>query len=307
MNWYKGNPHTHTNRSDGDAPLEYVVEWYAKRGYDWLVITDHHRGLTATEACELSNRYDILVIPGNETGGTCHVVGLGVAVDCQELATTFRSGDPVESLQRQINWVNDNHGLALAAHPNWTYMWDAAIFLQTSGCNLFEVHNGTTDCNTFSAGGKQGTDEIWNDILNAGRLIYGVGADDVHRLLPDELANAQNRNACGGNSWTYIEAESLSAANVLCALKSGRCAASNGPNLTGFGIENGEYYLNIAETYDHFHYTTSFFGSQGLLAEIHGRNPRYKIVGNEQWIRARSFCSSGRYLWTQPLVVKGGW
>ena len=39
--WYRGNTHTHSLWSDGDAAPEAVVHWYRERGYDWLSITDH--------------------------------------------------------------------------------------------------------------------------------------------------------------------------------------------------------------------------------------------------------------------------
>ncbi len=39
--WYKGNTHTHTLWSDGDAAPEIAVAWYKDHGYDWLSLTDH--------------------------------------------------------------------------------------------------------------------------------------------------------------------------------------------------------------------------------------------------------------------------
>ncbi len=39
--WYRGNTHTHSLWSDGDAAPEAVVDWYKEQGYDWLSITDH--------------------------------------------------------------------------------------------------------------------------------------------------------------------------------------------------------------------------------------------------------------------------
>jgi hypothetical protein len=39
--WYRGNNHTHSLWSDGDAAPEAVVAWYKDHGYDWLTITDH--------------------------------------------------------------------------------------------------------------------------------------------------------------------------------------------------------------------------------------------------------------------------
>ena len=40
--WYKGNTHTHTLWSDGDAAPEYSVHWYKTNGYDFLSLTDHN-------------------------------------------------------------------------------------------------------------------------------------------------------------------------------------------------------------------------------------------------------------------------
>ena len=40
--WWKGNLHTHSLWSDGDDYPEMIVEWYAKRGYNFLGISDHN-------------------------------------------------------------------------------------------------------------------------------------------------------------------------------------------------------------------------------------------------------------------------
>lgn len=40
--WYKGNTHTHTWWSDGDAPPEMAALWYKEHGYNFLVISDHN-------------------------------------------------------------------------------------------------------------------------------------------------------------------------------------------------------------------------------------------------------------------------
>lgn len=41
QHWYRGNLHTHTLWSDGDATPESVVDWYRSNGYQFLAITDH--------------------------------------------------------------------------------------------------------------------------------------------------------------------------------------------------------------------------------------------------------------------------
>ena len=49
-NWYKGNIHTHTTESDGDADPDFVTRWYRDHGYDFLVLSDHnHRTILEHE------------------------------------------------------------------------------------------------------------------------------------------------------------------------------------------------------------------------------------------------------------------
>ncbi len=40
--WWKGNTHTHTLWSDGNAAPEQVADWYRKNGYHFLVLSDHN-------------------------------------------------------------------------------------------------------------------------------------------------------------------------------------------------------------------------------------------------------------------------
>ncbi len=40
--WFKGNTHTHTYWSDGNAAPEHVIDWYVENDYDFLVLSDHN-------------------------------------------------------------------------------------------------------------------------------------------------------------------------------------------------------------------------------------------------------------------------
>jgi len=40
--WYKGNTHTHSLWSDGNDFPEMIVDWYHKRGYHFLALSDHN-------------------------------------------------------------------------------------------------------------------------------------------------------------------------------------------------------------------------------------------------------------------------
>jgi len=40
--WFKGQTHTHTLWSDGDAPPDYVAKWFKDNDYNFLVMSEHH-------------------------------------------------------------------------------------------------------------------------------------------------------------------------------------------------------------------------------------------------------------------------
>ncbi len=42
IRWWKGNTHTHTWWSDGDAPPEIAADWYKSNGYNFLVLSEHN-------------------------------------------------------------------------------------------------------------------------------------------------------------------------------------------------------------------------------------------------------------------------
>ena len=42
--WFRGNLHTHSDRSDGMAPADAVVAAHRAAGYDFVVLTDHFEG-----------------------------------------------------------------------------------------------------------------------------------------------------------------------------------------------------------------------------------------------------------------------
>lgn len=42
LHWFRGNTHTHTLWSDGEAAPEYAVKWYKDQGYQFLCLSDHN-------------------------------------------------------------------------------------------------------------------------------------------------------------------------------------------------------------------------------------------------------------------------
>ena len=300
MTWFKGNVHAHTARSDGDINLEGVVTWYATRGYDWLAITDHNRGLSRERAERLSQEHGMVVVPGNELTGTGHVVGLGITDDCNSKKAKLNKPSVRHSLQAAVDWIRDHDGVPILAHPLWGNVYGADVITKIKDCNLFEVHNGSPDCNTFAAGGRPGTDEIWNEVLNCGMKLFGVGSDDAHHYLPEKF-HTEHTSAHGGESATYVECAKLTVPAILSALESGRCVASSGSRPVKAGLVGRKYVVSIEDAYKGFTFTTQFISPDGVVAEAFGRQVSCPFPKSMAWMRARVFCSSGRYLWTQPV------
>ena len=120
MPWFKGNIHTHTNESDGDADPEVVVRWYRDHGYDFLVLTDHnHRTILDYNKDEQRP----LMVPGEEVtantlGGTTpiHVNGLGVT----RVVEPIDADGVVPTIQANVDAIIEAGGIASINHPPTT-------------------------------------------------------------------------------------------------------------------------------------------------------------------------------------------
>ncbi len=64
--WYKGNTHAHSLWSDGDDFPEMIVDWYRKRDYDFLalsdhnILADHERWLTISDVVRRAQGDDVM-------------------------------------------------------------------------------------------------------------------------------------------------------------------------------------------------------------------------------------------------------
>ena len=83
--WRRGNIHTHTTESDGDAEPEKVVEWYKNHGYDFLALTDHNHLTILDYGAKHKDTKGLLMIPSEEltvrtdrTRIPVHLGGIGI-------------------------------------------------------------------------------------------------------------------------------------------------------------------------------------------------------------------------------------
>src|SRR2546426_9300712 len=106
--WLKGNLHAHTDESDGDAPPETVVEWYASHGYDFLAITDHNKvTLPVSDLLPLIRSTEITL---SAEGKPVHVNAFNIG----EMQVPIEPDmNIVQTLQRAVDAARETGGVAM--------------------------------------------------------------------------------------------------------------------------------------------------------------------------------------------------
>ena len=300
-NWYKGNIHTHTTESDGDAEPEKVVGWYRRHGYDFLVLSDHNH-LTLFEYGEGKRRFKRpLMIPGEEVSaniknGTVpiHLGGIGIT----RVVEPIDAGEIVPTIQANVDAIIQAGGIAAINHPNFKWAFDHEAIKQVKGASLLEVYNGHPVTNVYGGPGKASYDQIWDGVLSAGRVIFGVATDDSHKYhdFEPKMSNP-------GRGWVVVRAAAFTSEAIVDSLASGEFYSSTGVTLTE--LESTQEHVRLMiERESSLIYTTRFTGKDGaVLAEVAGLEAVYRIRGDEGYVRAVVVNSGGNRAWTQPVFT----
>ena len=100
-----------------------------------------------------------------------------------------------------------------------------------------------------------------------------------------------------------VSANDLSIDGIVSALADGQFYSPTGVTLSSYFYDDMEIKIEIQEEHD-FIYKTVFSGKNGdVLAQTSGPHASYKITGQETYIRATVYSSSGGKAWTQPIFV----
>ena len=300
--WYKGNIHTHTTESDGDADPMTVTRWYRRHGYDFLVLSDHnHR--TILEYGKGRRRFrKPLMIPGEEVSvrirnGTIpiHINGIGIT----RLVEPIDAGGIVPTLQANVDAILQAGGIASINHPNYEWAFDDQSISQVNGASLLEVYNGHPATNVYGGPGKSSYEEIWDGVLTAGKVISGVATDDSHKYY-DFHPGMSNP----GRGWVVVRAAELSVEAIIDGLASGGFYSSTGVTLSELDVSQNSVRLSIEQETRHI-YTTRFTGKGGtILAEVAGLEAEYNLRGDESYVRATVTSSGNTKAWVQPVFPR---
>ena len=304
--WFKGNLHTHTTKSDGDAEPEKVTSWYRRHGYDFLVLSDHNH-LTLLDYGAGRRRFKRpLMVPGEEVTaqilhGTVpiHIGAIGIS----RVVEPIDADGIVRTIQANVNSIVEAGGIPCIDHPNFKWAFDHHAIKQVVGASLIEVFNGHPGTNNNGAPGKYSAEQIWDGVLSAGRPIFGVAADDSHSYHDFSFESRGNP----GRGWVVVRAEELSTEAIVEGLGSGDFYASTGVKLTDLETSVAGISLAIEPFKDGVYdmeYVTAFTGRDGaVLSEHAGLDASYSINGDEGYVRATVTSSNGHKAWTQPVFV----
>ena len=219
LKWYKGNTHTHTLNSDGDSYADEVIKWYRLHGYNFLVISDHN---FLTEVDLLNKLYGVdgrfLVIKGDEVSDEFNKRPIHVQAINPKYNVLPQGGkNTLETLQNNINAIRKASGVVHINHPNFGWAISADTLKLVKNCNLFELYSAHPIINNYGGGGKPSVEQMWDEVLTSGKIMYGVAADDMHELKEPWEAKA----AKPGQAWVMVRAKQLTVEAILKSLEKG--------------------------------------------------------------------------------------
>jgi hypothetical protein len=197
-----------------------------------------------------------------------------------------------------VDRIRGAGGVPSINHPNFGWAITADQLASVQRTRLFEVYNGHPQVNNEGGGDTPGLEAVWDRILGAGKLLYGVAVDDAHVFKRpwDRAAPTP------GHGWVYVQA-ALEPRAIVEALEQGRFYASTGVQLETLEATSSSLRVVVKAT-SYSKYRIQFIGKNGgVLTEVAGPDGRYEFTGDERYVRAKVFESNGTVAWTQPIGV----
>jgi hypothetical protein len=192
--WLKGQLHAHTSDGSGDSdtPAPRAVAWYARHGFDFVVLTDHNH-VTHVGAPD-----GLLVLPGVELTqnlATCSPLPRPGERCLLHMNALFATRDDVahfprpepsatrrELFGRALDASNELGAVAQLNHPNFHGAADVelVVALASRGLALLEVDNQSEGCDNEGGPGKPSTEALWDQALARGAHLFATATGDAH-------------------------------------------------------------------------------------------------------------------------------
>jgi hypothetical protein len=284
--FWRGNIHTHSNRSDGALDAGEVCRLYREAGYDFLCLSDHFLAkygfpITDTKPFRTNSFTTILGAevhaPANSHGEVWHILAAGLPAD---FAPTGADETGVELAAR----AGAAGAFVGIAHPAWSGLTLEDGRVMAPHADAVEIFN--TTCLVESRRGD-GT-YLLDQLLDDGRRLAAYAADDAHFKSEDSFG-----------AWTMVKAEANEPEALLAAMKRGAFYSSQGPLIHDFALAGGEAHVECSPVA-----SIALVGS-GTRSEFRlGRQmtratfPIGKFAGS--WFRLVVTDAAGKSAWSNP-------
>lgn len=289
--FWKGNLHTHSNRSDGKLTPEEVCTAYRLQGYDFLCLSDHFLDryafpMTDTRPYRTENFTTLIGAelhgPDIEGGEKWHILAVGLPFDFAPLA----DGETGPQIARR---AAEAGAFVVLPHPEWYGLTEADAAAIPEAMAV-EVYNHISELRVGRGGGSYFLDQL----LISGRKINAIAADDAH------FFNDDNRMSDAFGGWVMVKATENTPEALLAALKAGHNYSTQGPEIHDIRVEGRELVIETSAAAQ-----ITLCGHNSLSEQRWGRDlhqarlPLARFDG--QWGRVVVIDAQGRKAWSNPI------
>jgi len=276
--WLRGNLHAHTTRSDGKRETQDVLDDYASRGYDFLMISDHDVFTSKEDYNQFDSR-GMVLIPGNEVSKNGpHILH----VNATHLIPAH------QDRQQVLNAGNADGSFFIINHPNWHANFNHCPqeLLETlAGYTGIEIYNGVIG----RLPGSPYALDRWDRLLSKGRRVWGYANDDSHRG-GDDMALG----------WNTIYTEEKTVQGVVEALKSGRFYASTGVVISRIQVDGLTIRIETANA-DRI---VALGQHAKRIATVDASSIEFTVTEDTQYVRFECWGRGESFAWTQPFFIQ---
>ena len=279
VRWLRGNLHAHTTASDGSRPFQSVVNDYARRGYDFLMISDHDLVTAESDYARIKSK-GMVLIPGNEVSARGPHL-LHVNAD--------RFVQPMADRRKVLAAINRGRGFAVINHPNWHEDFNHCSFEKLAAWQGYlgiEIYNGTIG---RLHGSPYATDK-WDRLLTSGRRVWGFAHDDSH-LPKDDV----------GLGWLMVAARERSVAGIMEALWRGAFYASTGVNIKTIEVRGSRIRLHASNAAR----VVALRDTGRRIAQVDGPTLSVTMPSDATYLRFECYGRGEARAWTQPFFPAG--
>ncbi|MGL4321412.1 MAG: CehA/McbA family metallohydrolase [Paracoccaceae bacterium] len=294
--FWRGNLHTHSTRSDGVLEPEEVCRRYRAEGYDFLALTDHFVGAYDYPIVDTVpyRTDDFTTILGaelhsgaQENGELWHILAVGLPSDFAPSHTPENRPVPGQETGPELAARAVAAGAFVAvAHPQWSGL-TVADAASITAAHAVEIYNHGCYAGCDRADGTAIADQL----LEGGRKLTLIATDDAHFYEPDHF---------GG--WVMVRAEANEPVALLAALKAGHFYSSQGPELRDVRVYADRVEVDCSAV------VSIIVQGHGMAAKaVHGHSMTTGTVAlkgrfeGSPYLRVTVIDAGGKKAWSNPV------